>query len=287
MRVGFSLDPRLELGRDDELALIKRGVELGYESAWTPAGPDAAAFDRCQRWYEAAALPVGIAVVPAADQPPAFYAEHARRVYEAAAGNFIFGVGCGRMEHAAAGMRAYLDELRQLLPAGPSLYVWALGPLMLRLAGEQAAGVSLNWCSADMVAWSRKRVEAAAKDAGRETPVIAMYIRTCVDPDPDVARATLGRAALMYALGAAAYRRHFERMGFAEELAEIEREGVEPSAEFLATSGAAGAPGQVRAQFEAIAAGGLDVAIVRVLSPRPADPEAVLRALEECAPRRT
>ena len=135
-----------------------------------------------------------------------------------------------------------------------------------------------------MVARSRQRVEAAARGAGRETPVIAMYIRTCVDPDPELARATLGRAALMYALGAPAYRRHFERMGFAEELREIERAGVQPSAEFLAAAGVAGAPGQVRSQFEAIAAGGLDVAIVRVLSPRPGDAESVLRALEECAP---
>jgi hypothetical protein len=284
LQIGFSLDPRLELDPGDEQALVKRGAALGYESAWTPAGSDAAAFDRCLRWYEAAALPVGIAVVPALDQPPAFYAGHARRVHEGTGGNFIFGVGSGRMEHAADGMRAYLGELRSLLPDGPPHYLAALGPRMLRLGGAQADGVSLNWCSADMVAWSRERVEAAAKDEGRETPVIAMYIRTCVDPDPDLARATLGRAALMYALGAPAYRKHFERMGFAEELVEIEREGVEPSAELLAASGAAGAPGEVRAQFEAIAAGGLDVAIVRVLSPRPGDPESVLRTLEECRP---
>ena len=286
MRIGFSLDPRLELGPGDELALVKRGAELGYESAWTPAGPDAAAFERCLRWYEASALPVGIAVVPAADQPPAFYAEHARRVHEGTGGTFVFGAGCGRMEHAATGMRAYLSELRPLLAEGQPLYLGALGPLMLRLAGEQADGVSLNWCAADMVAWSRKRVEAAAGEAGRKTPVIAMYIRTCVDPDPELARATLGRAALMYALGAPAYRRHFERMGFAEELVGIEREGAKPSADFLAAAGAAGAPGQVRGQFDAIAAAGVDVAIVRVLSPRPGDAESVLRALEECAPSR-
>jgi alkanesulfonate monooxygenase SsuD/methylene tetrahydromethanopterin reductase-like flavin-dependent oxidoreductase (luciferase family) len=286
LQVGFSLDPRLQLDPGDELALVKRGAELGYESAWTPAGPDAAAFDRCHGWYEAAGLPVGIAVVPAADQPPAFYAEHARRVHEGSDGNFIFGVGSGAMEDAARGMRAYLGELRALLPVGPPLYLAALGPLMLRLAGEQADGVSLNWCSAEMVAWSRRRVEAAAREAGRDTPVIAMYIRTCVDPDPDLARATLGQAALMYALGPPAYRKHFERMGFAEELAAIERTAAAPSAEFLSASGAAGAPGEVRAQFDRIASGGLDVAIVRVLSPRPGDPESVLRALEECAPNR-
>lgn len=284
MRVGFSLDPRLELDLGDELALVKRGAELGYESAWTPSGPDAAAFDRCLRWYQAAGLPVGIAVVPAAGQPPEFYAEHARRVHEGTGGNFRFGVGPGQREHAASWMPDYLVRLRELLPDGPPVYLAALGPLMLKLAGEAADGVSPNWCSAEMVAWSRRRVEAAAAAAGRAAPVIAMYIRTCVDPDAELARATLGRAALVYALGPAAYRRHFERMGFTEELPRLESGRAEPSAAFLAAAGAAGAPGEVKPHFEAIAAGGLDVAIVRVLSPRPGDAEPVRRALEECAP---
>jgi alkanesulfonate monooxygenase SsuD/methylene tetrahydromethanopterin reductase-like flavin-dependent oxidoreductase (luciferase family) len=284
VRLGFSLDPRLGLDPGDELALVKRGAELGYESAWTPATPEPEAFDRCLRWYEAAGLPVGIAVVPASGQPPAVYAEHTRRVHEGTGGNFRFGVGSGQMLHAAAGMRDYLERLRDLLPDGPPIYLAALGPLMLQLAGEAADGVSLNWCSAETVAWSRRRVEAAAGAAGRNVPVISMYIRTCVDPDAQVAKETLGRAALMYALGPPAYRKHYERMGFADELRALEGAGGQPSAEFLAASGAAGAPGEVRAQFESIAAGGLDVAIVRVLSPRPGDTQAVVRALEECAP---
>jgi len=73
-------------------------------------------------------------------------------------------------------------------------------------------------------------------------------------------------------------------MGFAGELPLLEREEAAPSAAFLAASGAAGAPGSVRPQFDRIAAGGLDLAIVRVLSPRPGDVEPVVRALEECAP---
>ena len=285
MRLGFSLDPRLQLDAGDELALVKRGAELGYESVWTPATPEPEAFDRCLRWYEAAGLPVGIAVVPASGQPPDVYAERARRVHEETGGNFWFGVGSGQLLHAAEGMRDYLERLRDLLPGGPPIYLAALGPLMLRLAAEAADGVSLNWCSAEAVAWSRQRVEAAASAAGRPAPVLSMYIRTCVDPDAEVARDTLGRAALMYALGPPAYRRHYERMGFTEELRSLEEGSAQPSAAFLAASGAAGAPGEVRSHFESIAAGGLDVAIVRVLSPRPGDTEAVVRALEECAPK--
>ncbi|HEX6350024.1 MAG TPA: LLM class flavin-dependent oxidoreductase [Candidatus Dormibacteraeota bacterium] len=284
MRLGFSLDPRLGLDRGDELALVKRGGELGYESAWTPATADEEAFDRCRRWYEASGLPVGIAVVPASGQPPAVYAERAARLHEDTGGNFFFGVGSGQVAHAGAVMPDYVRRLRELLPDGPPIYLAALGPLMLKLAGEAAEGVSLNWCSAEAVAWSRERVEAAADGARRSAPVITMYIRTCVDPDAQAARDTLGQAALMYALGPPAYRRHYERMGFAEELEVLDKGEARPSAAFLAASGAAGSPGQVRSQFEAIAAGGLDVAIVRVLSPRAGDSEPVVRALEECAP---
>src|SRR2546430_1022029 len=85
----------------------------------------------------------------------------------------------------------------------------------------------------ELVAWSRARLEAAATAAGRPTPVVAEYIRTSVDPDPPAARATLAASALQYALGSPAYRSHFERMGFAEELRRLEAGGDEPGDAFL------------------------------------------------------
>jgi alkanesulfonate monooxygenase SsuD/methylene tetrahydromethanopterin reductase-like flavin-dependent oxidoreductase (luciferase family) len=187
------------------------------------------------------------------------------------------------MPQAAAGMRDYLAELRGLLPEDLPLYVAALGPRMLRLGGEYADGVLLNWCSAEQAGWSRGAVEEAARAAHRSTPVIASYIRTSVDPDPDLARTTLAGAALQYALGPPAYRRHFERMGFTEELHRLEAKGGDPSPQFLATAGAAGAPGEVRRHFEHLAEP-LDIAIVRVLVTDPGDPESALRTLQEIRP---
>jgi alkanesulfonate monooxygenase SsuD/methylene tetrahydromethanopterin reductase-like flavin-dependent oxidoreductase (luciferase family) len=181
-------------------------------------------------------------------------------------------------------MRAYLKELRSGLAAGQPVYLAALGPLMLRVAGELAEGVALNWCSAEQVRWSRERVERAAESAGRAAPVVMSYIRTSVDPDAAAARRTLADAALQYALGPVAYRRHFERMGFAGELRRLEAEpGAEPDAGFLAAAGAAGAPGEVGPHFAALAAD-LDVAVVRVLVTRSGDAESARRALEECRP---
>ena len=286
MEVGFSLDPRLQLDADTELRLVRRGAELGYRSAWTPAGDDQQAFDRCVRWHQASGLPVGIAVVPASGRPADWYAAHALRAHQATGGNFTFGVGSGQLEHAAPFMRNYLAELREALVQGPPIYLAALGPVMLRMAGEQADGVSLNWCSRDMVAWSKGVVAEAAAAAGRPMPVIAMYIRTCVDRDGEAARQALAQAALVYGLGAPPYQRHFERMGFPNQgLLAVQRGEAEPAPELLAAVGAAGAPGEVRAQFDRIADGGLDVAIVRVVVARPGDAESVELALEECAPK--
>jgi alkanesulfonate monooxygenase SsuD/methylene tetrahydromethanopterin reductase-like flavin-dependent oxidoreductase (luciferase family) len=283
MRTGFSIDPRQALAEADELRLVRLAAELGYRSAWTPSGPDEAAFDRCVRWYRASGLDTGISVVPASARHAAFYAEHARRAWEETEGRFVLGVGSGGMHHAAEGMRRYMDELRGLLPDGPPIYLAALGRHMLRVAGELADGAALNWCSAERVTWSRAAVERAAGERRRPVPVIASYIRTCVDPDPSAAQATLGTAALQYALGPVAYRRHFEAMGFSEELRLLEAGEGAPSAAFLGAAGAAGRPGDVRAQFGRLAAG-LDVAIVRVLAVRPGDAGSVQRTLEECRP---
>ena len=283
MRVGFSIDPRQGLSEDDEIRLVRLGADLGYQSAWTPSGPDGAAFDRCLRWHRASGLATGISVVPASGQPPAFYAEHARRAWEGTGGTFALGVGSGRMPHAADGMRRYVAELRDLLADGQPLYVAALGPRMLRLAGEAADGVALNWCSQAHVAWSRGVVERAAREAGHPAPAVVEYIRTCVDPDAGAARAALAESALQYALGSDAYRRHFERMGFADELRRLEGGGAEPGDELLTASGAWGRSGEARTRFERLAQG-LDEAVVRIIVTRPGDAASAQRALEECAP---
>lgn len=279
MEFAFSIDPAQRLSQADEQDCVRHAGKLGYQSAWTPGRADAAAFDRCLAWHQASGLPTGIAVVPASAQPPEFYAREAARVWQGTGGKFVLGVGSGRMAHAEQEMRVYLDALRQLLPPELPLYVAALGPRMLQLAGEMADGVSLNWCSVDQVAWSRTEVERAASRAGRPTPPIISYIRTVVDSDPSLASQVLLKAMGEYALAPGPYRRHFERMGFADELAHLDSaSGQLPSA-----VGAWGAPGEVRRQFLDLSRG-LDCAIVRVLVREPGDAASARRVLDECLP---
>jgi alkanesulfonate monooxygenase SsuD/methylene tetrahydromethanopterin reductase-like flavin-dependent oxidoreductase (luciferase family) len=280
---GFALDTEQGFSPSEELRVVRLAQQLGYESAWTNTGPDAAAFERCLRWYEATGLPVGISAVPASGQPPDFYVHHARRLWDATTGKFTIVVGSGQFPHPAREMRTYLADVRKGLPDGSPLYVAALGPLMLKLAGEVADGVALNWSSADLVRWSRRIVTEAATRAGRAIPQVIEYIRTAVDPDVRLARQTVVGAAVRYT-HYPPYLRHFERMGVADDLQRMEASTAAATPELVDAIGAAGAPGGTRASFERLA-GGLDLPIVRVLVTRPGDVDSARRVLEECRPR--
>ena len=53
------------------------------------------------------------------------------------------------------------------LPPAP-VYLAALGPQMLRLAGEVAEGALLNWATPERIAASRSRIAEGAVRAGRD-----------------------------------------------------------------------------------------------------------------------
>jgi 5,10-methylenetetrahydromethanopterin reductase len=284
MRIAIGIDPAQGLSEADEAGLLRLAAEHGYESAWTPSGADSAAFDRCLRWHRDSGLATGISVVPASGRPPDFYASHATRVWETTGGRFVLGVGSGQMERPGRAMREYLSQLRQHMPPELPIYVGAMAPVMLRLAGEVGQGAALNWCSAEQVQEARKEVTEAASRAQRPVPVMAEYIRTVVDPDIELARATLSKAMLGYALGPPQYRRHFQRKGFGSELHELEAGQGTPSDALLAASGAHGRPGEVKTQLDHLATW-LDLAIVRVLVTKPGDAESARMVIEECAPR--
>ena len=183
-------------------------------------------------------------------------------------------------------------------PAVP-LYMSALGPRMLALAGELADGASLNWCTPEQIAESRSAIDSASLSAGRSAgSVLAQSIRVSIDRDADVARRRLGRAILHYALArrgsstTVGYRGHFARMGFDAELRRLERlrdDGATNDvladafpAEILSRvayfGDAAGAPTAV-----ARLSRGLDLALVRPIAAE-GDTTAIADVLTACAP---
>jgi alkanesulfonate monooxygenase SsuD/methylene tetrahydromethanopterin reductase-like flavin-dependent oxidoreductase (luciferase family) len=171
------------------------------------------------------------------------------------------------------------------LPPAP-VYLAALGPQMLRLAGETADGALLNWATPGHIAISRSRVDEGAARAGRSpgTVPMTMYIRVCIDDDLAAARQALGTQVLSYAMGrpgipqAAGYRGLFAQMGFDAQLSELEqrrdRGATMPelvaaaSEEMLRAVGYYGPAAQAPAEFARLSAG-LDEAIVRIVTARP------------------
>src|SRR5262249_35055631 len=99
------------------------------------------------------------------------------------------------------------------------IYLSALGPKALELAGEIADGVLLNWIPPEVVPASIRHLAAGAHRAGRtlEGVEIAAYIRTCVTDDADAARQWLARDITGYAT-VDSYARFFRASGFAEEI---------------------------------------------------------------------
>jgi alkanesulfonate monooxygenase SsuD/methylene tetrahydromethanopterin reductase-like flavin-dependent oxidoreductase (luciferase family) len=281
VEVGLGLDSRLGLSSAQLRDLAPEASALGYESLWTNAGVDYDPVEMCVAWHERSGLPTGVSVVPIARNPAPVLALAARTAHELSAGRFILGVGSGSVsERPIAAVRSYIDELRKIAKDVP-IYVGALGPQMLALAGRHADGAALNWCTPAQVAWSRERVGPRAK--------LIEYIRMCVDDDVAAARLALARQILAYALlvrpsGARGYRTHFERMGFASHLDELEAKraaGVSEDElaravpdEMLSALGYAGPAAGAAAAFKRLSAG-LDVAIVRVLVARQGNVEGV------------
>jgi alkanesulfonate monooxygenase SsuD/methylene tetrahydromethanopterin reductase-like flavin-dependent oxidoreductase (luciferase family) len=171
------------------------------------------------------------------------------------------------------------------LPAAP-VYLAALGPQMLRLAGETADGALLNWATPERIAISRERIDEGSARAGRAPGSVpmTMYIRVCIDDDVAAARQAFGAQVLSYAMGRpgipkeTGYRGLFAQMGFDAELAELEERRAQgtPMADLVAAApeemlqavGYYGPAGPAPAAFARLSKG-LDETVVRVITARP------------------
>ena len=285
MEVGLGVDSRLGLSPAQLRDLGPEASALGYQSLWTNASADYDPTLMCVAWHERSGLATGVSVVPIARNPAPVLALAGRTAHELTGGKFVLGVGSGSVsERPIAAVREYIDELRRTAKDVP-IYVGALGPQMLALAGRHAEGAALNWCTPAQVAWSRERVGPRAK--------LIEYIRVCVDDDVAAARLVLAKQILAYALaarpsGSRGYRAHFERMGFGRILDELERKRASGASEddlaravpdeLLSALGYAGPASGAAAAFKKLSQG-LDVAIVRVLVARQGSIEGVRAAM--------
>jgi len=193
-------------------------------------------------------IEVGTAVVPTYPRHPAVLAQQALTVAAATDGRLTLGIGLSHkividdmygydFSRPVRHMREYLAVLLPLLDGQPVAFrgetlsgniglstpapgrvpvlLAALGPRMLRLAGEQAEGTVL-WMTGPTTVREHivPEITAGAEAAGRPAPRVVCILPVCVTDDPDGARA---RAAKVFAIygDLPSYRAMLDREGAA------------------------------------------------------------------------
>jgi len=183
-----------------------------------------------------------------------------------------------------------IKNFRLSLPATPvRIYLGALGPKMLELAGEVADGVLLNWLAPETVGASIRHLEAGARRAGRGLGdfEIAAFVRTCVTDEPAAARQWLARDITGYAI-VDSYGEFFRTSGYAAEVDAVnaawktgDRAGAvtKVSPRFLDGLGVIGPADICRERVAQFAKAGLTMPVIMPFSPDSDPRPALLRTI--------
>jgi len=228
----------------DHRAWFGRLAELGYTDVWTGEANGADGFTPLA--LAAACEPtlrLGTAVVPVYTRGPGLLAMQAATLAELAPGRFALGVGSSSdviverwnaqpfdrpyqrvrdtvrfLRRALAGEKVDADyetfsvrgfKLARPVPDPPPVYVAALRPGMLRLAGREADGAIINWLAAD-------DVEQVVAEVGPGKEIVA---RIFVCPTEDAERARfVGRMGIAAYLNVHVYAEFHRWLGRGPDL---------------------------------------------------------------------
>jgi alkanesulfonate monooxygenase SsuD/methylene tetrahydromethanopterin reductase-like flavin-dependent oxidoreductase (luciferase family) len=198
-------------GLDPEIAspLAARCQELGYASMWSNDHPGAKGLETLADYAKGAdRIELGVAVVALDRASPGEIAADIDRL-GLDPERLWLGLGSGFTEKPLTTMREALPKLRDALP-GIRLVLAAMGPKMCAFGGAEWDGVFFNWMTPDFAAGAREKVEAGAREAGRDAPPVFGYVRTAVGAN---AEERLARDESFYRDLHHGYRSHFERLG--------------------------------------------------------------------------
>lgn len=123
---------------------------------------------------------LGVGVIPLEHFPPDQILERLL-AHQLPQERVTLGVGSGRKPGAIDRVRQASEQLRAR--TATTVVVGALGPRMLRVAGEAADGVLLNWLTAGYVATAAEQTIEAAAAAERPRPRLDAYVRCALGPD--------------------------------------------------------------------------------------------------------
>ncbi len=175
---------------------------------------------------------LGTAVIAMQTRTPVMTAMSFASLHALSGGRAIIGLGVGSpiiaerwhgvaYPPAVAAIREAVTIMRQVLRGERTnfIYLAALNPAMLRLAGELADGVLFNYSPAEAIGPMIAEVRKGAAAAGRDPNTIdyAMYVRCCVTDDVPTAVQAYKRELSSYGF-VDPYVRMFTRYGFGDEM---------------------------------------------------------------------
>jgi F420-dependent oxidoreductase-like protein len=225
MEIGIAVgDLRGPTTAADLVEQVRDAAGAGYATAWVS---QALGWDALTALAVAAQVPgiaLGTAVVPVPQRHPLVLAGQALGVQSAAGGRLTLGIGAGigamtsavyglPTDRPAARMREYLSVLRPLLrgepvahrssgltavgavdvpgAVAPPVLLAALGPAMLRVAGELADG-TVTWMTGPRALGGHLVPRLTRAAAGRPAPRVVVGLPTCVTGDEAGVRARIG-----------------------------------------------------------------------------------------------
>ena len=260
----------------DVVRCVQLAEELGYDSAWVAEGHGGDQFSiltACALATSRIQLGTSISSVFVRSAPTIAMAAACVDYY--AQGRFILGLGSSHkvqvqpehgLEFAAPipKVRDTVDIVRRLLRDGnlvnyrgevtnidtfdlhfpvlrPELpiYLAAVFPRMLEIAGEISQGILLTWCTPEHARTAARHVESGANRAGADpgTVELATLLSVAAPGDGD---GGMRRVAATYAGRFPRYRRLMAEAGFADEVESVRRawrEGNVDQAEQLVPDG--------------------------------------------------
>ena len=257
--LGVRLDPIPQISTQDSIALAQLAEGLGYDMVWVPEGGGSDSLTRLATFATATSrVRLGTGILPVFSRTPTLTAMSALGMDLLSDHRFTLGLGVGHQgsvegvhgipfRRPVTRIKETIDIVKGLLGGEEvsywgkvfnvksanlgfnrefhvPIYIAALGPRMVELAGEVADGVLLNWAAPSYLETALERLHRGARRAGRDPEEIdvACYIRVAVTTDDDLVRAPLRQQILRYS-GMGYYRTFFANTGFSDETEAIER----------------------------------------------------------------
>lgn len=253
-------------GASQVTAQLAADVEQsGFGALWLGGSPSGDLVQAEELLGATSTLTLGTSIVNIWKDDPHDVARSFTRLQGRYPGRFVLGVGAGHREatrqygHPYETLAAYVDSLRgEGVPRG-ALVLAALGPKVLTLAGERAAGAIPYLVPPEHTRQAREIL-------GPE-PLLAPEHKVVLDTDTTRARA-LGRARVQTPyLGLVNYTSNLRRLGWTDD--DLSDGGSDPLIDALVAHGSAD---QVAAQVSRHLDAGADHVVVQLLTGPETDP---------------